>query len=687
MTQNDHCNYLLAASISALLFINVFLMSVVLAADTDRTNRIIVKFKPVAAISPSGAPTDQPLTSSALRARVSTMSARLGMRIQYRHTLATGAEVVELDAWKSYDEATRIANELASDPAVEYAEPDRLMYPLFTPNDGRYDEQWHYFEPTGGLNLPSAWDNYNGDGVVVAVLDTGYRPHSDLSTNIINGYDMISDAFIGNDGNGRDSNPQDPGDWTDAGECGGGQPPNFSSSSWHGTHVAGTIAAVTNNGLGVAGVAFGAQVAPVRVLGKCGGFTSDIADGIVWASGGTVNGVPTNTNPASVINMSLGGGGSCGATTQTAINIARQNGATVVVAAGNSNTNASGATPANCNGVITVAATDRAGGKAFYSNFGSVVDVAAPGGTLQSSIANGILSTLNSGTTTPQGDVYGFYQGTSMATPHVAGLAALLYQAKPDITPDEVESTLKNTSRSFPAACSGCGSGIADAAAAIAALVGGGDADDSVLENGIAKTDLNGNQGAEVRFTLEVPSGATNLVFRINGGLGDADLYVRFGAPPTTRTFDCRPYRNGNNETCTISNVQGGIYHVMLKGFRSFAAVSLVGSFTEPSSGGGGASFAVNNISSSAGQWRRYTLAVPAGMVLLSFSISDGSGDADLYVRFDSSPSIFRFDCRPYRNGNSETCTFNNPSAGTWHIGVRAFRSFSGVRLEASYRP
>ena len=686
MKYNDPCNYLVAAGISMVLFINVLLMPLGFAADTDRTNRIIVKFKPVAAISPSGATIGQPLTLNALRARVTTMSARLGMRIQYRRTLATGAEVVELDAWKSYDEATRIANELASDPTIEYAEPDRLMYPLFTPNDARYDEQWHYFEPTGGLNLPSAWDNYNGEGVVVAVLDTGYRPHSDLNANIVSGYDMISDAFIGNDGNGRDSNPQDPGDWTDAGECGGGQPPSFSGSSWHGTHVAGTIAAVTNNGLGVAGVAFGAKVSPVRVLGKCGGFTSDIADGIVWASGGTVSGAPANVNPAKVINMSLGGGGSCGTTTQTAINMARQNGATVVVAAGNSNTNASSATPANCNGVITVAATDRIGGKAFYSNFGSVVDVAAPGGALQGSVANGVLSTLNSGSTTPQGDVYGFYQGTSMATPHVAGLAALLYQAKPDITPDEVESTIKNTARSFPAACSGCGSGIADAAAAIAALVGGGNPDDSVLENGIAKTDLNGNQGAEIHFTLEVPSGASNLVFRINGGSGDADLYVRFGTPPTTRTFDCRPYRNGNNETCTVSNVRAGIYHVMLRGFRSFAGVSLVGSFTEPSSGGG-ASFAVDNISASSGQWRRYTLTVPAGMSVLTFNISGGSGDADLYVHFGSRPSIFTFDCRPYRNGNSETCTFNNPSTGTWHISLRAFRSFSGVRLTASYRP
>src|SRR5690606_7514122 len=135
----------------------------------------------------------------------------------------------------------------------------------------------------------------------------------------------------------------------EAGECGGGYPPQDSGSSWHGTHVAGTIAAVTNNGIGVAGVAYNAKVVPVRVLGKCGGLTSDIADAIVWASGGSVTGVPSNPYPADVINMSLGGGGSCSSTTQAAINTARSNGTVVVVAAGNENTNASNSNPANCN--------------------------------------------------------------------------------------------------------------------------------------------------------------------------------------------------------------------------------------------------------------------------------------------------------------------------------------------------
>jgi serine protease len=208
----------------------------------------------------------------------------------------------------------------------------------------------------------------------------------------VGGYDFISDAAIANDGGGRDADATDPGDWTAANECAAGEP--ASNSSWHGTHVAGTIAAKTNNGVGVAGVAYNAKIVPVRVLGKCGGYTSDIADAIIWASGGTVTGVPANANVAKVINMSLGGGGACDTTTQNAINSARSRGTVIIVAAGNENQNASNSNPANCAGVVAVAATGKTGGRASYSNYGTVVDVAAPGGDGSYSI----LSTLNAGT-------------------------------------------------------------------------------------------------------------------------------------------------------------------------------------------------------------------------------------------------------------------------------------------------
>ena len=343
---------------------------------------------------------------------------------------------------------------------------------------------------------------------------------------------------MGNDGDGRDPDAQDPGDWNEEGQCDGASARN---SSWHGTHVAGTIAALTNDSNGVAGVAFGARVVPLRALGRCGGFTSDIADAIIWGSGGSVSDAPENANPARVLNLSLGGLGPCATTTQAAIDTARSRGAVVIVAAGNSNQDAVNFTPANCSGVIAVAAVARDGSKAPYSNFGAVVDVAAPGGSTANGDADGILSTLNDGTTTPGDDSYAFYQGTSMASPHVAGVAALMLSRNGALTPDALERRMRNSARAFPATCSECGAGIVDALAAINAA--GDDAGgEAVLQNGVPVENLSGATNDELRFTMEVPAGASNLEIQISGGTGDADLYVRFGAAPTTLVYDCRPY-------------------------------------------------------------------------------------------------------------------------------------------------
>lgn len=395
-----------------------------------------------------------------------TLSNLAGANLDYMRRLATGAHLMKLRQGTSTSRLNQMINNMMQNPNIDYVEVDHLMQPMFTPNDTRYNEQWHYFEATGGINLPSAWDVTAGENTIVAVIDTGYRPHADLADNILPGYDMISDSAIGNDGDGRDSDPSDPGDGTRFGECRFLSPAR--NSSWHGTHVAGTIAAVTNNGIGVAGIAYNAQIVPVRVLGRCGGFTSDIADGIIWAAGGNVAGVPTNPNPAQVLNISLGGESACNTTTQNAINTARSLGATVIVAAGNSNQNAGNFNPASCDGVIAVAATNRAGSKASYSNFGNVVDVAAPGG--EGSSSNAVLSTLNTGTQAPGNDSYRGYQGTSMATPHVVGVAALLYSVDPTLTPSEIEDILQDTARSFPGTCNQCGSGIIDANAAVASI-------------------------------------------------------------------------------------------------------------------------------------------------------------------------------------------------------------------------
>lgn len=531
-------------------------------SDTDR---IIVKYKNSTVLQ----------RLSARNRALVNLSSRAGSHLNFFRHMATGANVLKLDRKYRRGELSSLLQRLRQDPNIEYAEADLMMQPSFIPNDQFYDLQWHYFETAGGINVEDAWDINTGEGVVVAVLDTGYTEHVDLAGNILPGYDMISDDFVGNDGDGRDSDALDAGDWVTAGACGDGKPETDIDSSWHGTHVAGTIAAVTNNNVGVAGIAFNAQVVPVRVLGRCGGFTSDIADGIVWAAGGNVSGAPSNNNPAQVINLSLGGIGSCGNTTQNAINTARSLGATVVVAAGNDAINAANATPANCDGVVSVAATNRDGGRSYFSNFGNVVDLAAPGGDVRSNAANGIGSTLNEGTTVPTSGNYVYYQGTSMAAPHVAGVAALLYSENPNLTPDEVETILTESARSFPASCSGCGAGILDAAAALAALENPTETEGG----GFIIDDISGSRRSWQYTTVDIPSGTTNLTVSINGGSGDADLYVRYGSRPSTRRYNCRPYESGNNEICSFSNPSSGTWHIGLRGYSAYSGLTLVVSY------------------------------------------------------------------------------------------------------------
>ncbi|MDT9583192.1 S8 family peptidase [Stenotrophomonas indicatrix] len=489
--------------------------------------------------------------------------------LQQVRRLAVGSTVVRTDRALDQAESELLMRKLAADPNVEYVEVDQIMRATLTPNDTRFSEQWGFGTSNASINVRPAWDKATGTGVVVAVIDTGITNHADLNANILPGYDFISDAAMARDGGGRDSNPNDEGDWYGANECGSGIP--ASNSSWHGTHVAGTVAAVTNNSTGVAGTAFNAKVVPVRVLGKCGGYTSDIADAIVWASGGTVSGVPANANPAEVINMSLGGGGSCSTTYQNAINGAVGRGTTVVVAAGNSNTNVSSAVPANCPNVIAVAATTSAGARASFSNYGTGIDISAPG--------QSILSTLNSGTTTPGSASYASYNGTSMAAPHVAGVVALMQSVAPSpLSPAQVESIIKSTARPLPGACSGgCGAGIIDADAAVTAAINGTTPNPggTVLQNNVPVTGLGAASGASLSYTVNVPAGSTQLRVAISGGSGDADLYLRQGSAPTDTVYTCRPYLSGNNETCTVNSPTAGTWYVRVKAYSTFSGVTV----------------------------------------------------------------------------------------------------------------
>ncbi|MGY0651649.1 S8 family peptidase [Luteimonas sp. A537] len=642
---------------------------------SEQHDRFIIKYVDGSPEQASAKQRDAALKSAAGMLPAGARGAPLMLRHERR--MAVGAEVITTSRKLDRVEAESLMRQVAANPNVEYVEVDKLNKLVMTPNDTHFSQQWGYGTGSGGIRATQAWDTTSGAGAVVAVLDTGITNHSDLNANVLPGYDFISSASVGGDGNGRDNDASDPGDYS------GGY-----ASSWHGTHVAGTVAAVTNNAKGVAGTAYGAKIVPVRVLGRGGGYDSDIADAVIWASGGSVSGVPANANPAEAINLSLGGSGSCGSAMQSAINGAVGRGTTIVIAAGNSNANTSGFSPANCSNVIAVGSITSSGARSSFSNYGAIVDIAAPG--------SNIYSTLNTGSQGPGSESYASYDGTSMAAPHVAGVVALIQSvSNPAKTPAQVEALIKSTARAFPNTPSQpIGAGIVNAKAAVDAAAGGGGGDpggpgDNELANGTPVTGISGGSGSTQYWTITVPAGATNLNIATSGGSGDLDLYVRRGSQPTTSTYDCRPYRSGNAESCSFAAPQAGTYHVMLRGYSAFSGVTLSGSYSTGGGGGGGSQLQngvpVTGLSGAANSERRYTIQVPAGRSQLRVQTSGGSGDVDLYVRQGSAPTTSTYSCRPYRAGNAETCTFNSPAAGTWHVLVRGYSAYSGVSVVGSY--
>ncbi|MEF3080896.1 S8 family peptidase [Luteimonas sp. SMYT11W] len=528
------------------------------------------------------------------------------LQIAHLRTTAVGFDVLRLSRSLSARDLDALVTELAADPAVASVHVERRMQatgvarapvmPQFTPNDEFFASyQWHLSGSAGAINVTNAWDSSTGAGVVVAVLDTGILPdHPDFADNLLPGYDFITDSFVSRrDSDARVPGALDLGDWNPvAGECYAGSPQI--PSSWHGTHVAGTVAEATHNGIGGAGVAFDAQVLPVRVLGRCGGYPSDIAEAIVWASGGEVAGVPRNETPAEVINLSLGGLGACDAQTQLAIDGAVSRGSTVVVAAGNANDNAQNYSPANCDNVVTVGANRINGGRAFYSNFGPRVDVSGPGGGGEFDPGNGgwngyVLQAGYDGLTTPTSGEYLYVglAGTSMASPHVAGIVALVQSAlagqdRDPLTPAQVEALLKDTARPFnvaPPASTPIGVGIVDATRALAkalevpcdpatetCVIG------TELINGVNVTGLSSNgEGALYRF--EAQAGRV-LSFMTLGGSGDVTLHARLGEVPTSAAYEFRSARAGNIETIRITAPRTGTYYLQLSG--SYSGLTLV---------------------------------------------------------------------------------------------------------------
>lgn len=440
--------------------------------------RVIVAFKPEAAVLRGEA---RPLAAEAgaqrsqrLQRRADALSARAGRPLVTGQALTERWQVLHASGVSSEALAAR----LAGHPDLAWAVPDRRRRAQMVPNDPLYPAstgrplgpdagQWYFRAPdstfVSAVNAEAAWTRRpaGGEGIVVAVLDTGVRlDHPDLAGRLLPGIDTIVDVTTANDGDGRDADPSDPGDWITVAEGRSGPLAGCgtSDSSWHGTQVSTILGALTNDNNGMAGLAFGARILPVRVLGKCGGFDSDIIAGMLWAAGlEPVAGI-VNANPARVLNLSLGGGGACEQSYIDAVQRINAAGAVVAAAAGNDAGQAVGS-PANCPGVIGVGGLRHAGTKVGFSDLGPQITISAPGGNCVNTAPGTaclypILAGSNNGTQGPGAsiwtDSYNISVGTSFSSPIVAGTVALMLAGRPALTPDEVKTALQTSARAFP---------------------------------------------------------------------------------------------------------------------------------------------------------------------------------------------------------------------------------------------
>ncbi|MFN5012176.1 MAG: S8 family peptidase, partial [Gammaproteobacteria bacterium] len=410
--------------------------------------------------------------------RASTLAARTRLAVGKAVPIAPQMDVVALEGAKDEASLAAALAVLRADPQIAFAEPDRRRYRHLTPNDPLFSAQWYLqsAQPSA-TGAATAWEPGTGnnptgsDGVVVAVLDTGVRfDHPDLkraaaSGRLLPGYDFVSgdgnNSFkTANDGDGRDADPTDPGDWVTSAEATGDCPQE--DSSWHGTRVSGIIGALADNATGLAGLTWRPWLLPVRVLGKCGGYDSDIIAGMRWAAGLSVGGVAANPYPARILNLSLGGSGACSASYQSAIDELVARGVVVIASAGNESGPVS--EPANCRGVVSVVALRHVGTKVGFSNLGAASTIGAPGGNCVNIGAGepclfSIDTTTNAGRTTPGADSYtdqfNFNVGTSFSAPIVAGVAALMLSVNGNLSSAQVTARLREGATPYPAAPAG----------------------------------------------------------------------------------------------------------------------------------------------------------------------------------------------------------------------------------------
>ena len=529
--------------------------------------------------APSG--TLRPQSEYAGAAAVQRWSAAAQLPVGYLRPMSGGAHVVTLPQAMTLDDAQTVAQRMEASGQFDYVSPDRILRPMAMAGDPLFNQQWNLLPPSataaGGANVTAAWDTTTGAPTVgIGIVDTGIRAdHADFAgVSFAPGYNFVRSSamtgltdpktgtaiptgFVNNGANNSTANydPSDPGDWISSSDaasfptlCG-----SQSNSSWHGTFVAGQIAA-QHNSIGIAGIAPSVRVQMARALGKCGGSTSDIMDAMTWLAGGTVPRLANNPTPAKVISMSLGGTGPCSSSEQAAITAARALGATIVAAAGNESGPVD--SPANCTGAIAVTAHTVEGDSAWYANVGTQTAISAPGGgvgTVIRGVGTGILSLSNTGTTgpvaSPSGDRYANDVGTSMATPHVSAVAALMLSIQPALTPDNITAILKQSARPFPAGtyCAThpgvCGAGMLDAGSAIAQTQG-----QPTVHVGASASSVSAN--ANVTLTAVGGPGY--------GRSAGNPLWAQTAGAPVSLTTSA-PDANGNS-TATFTPTAAGVY-------------------------------------------------------------------------------------------------------------------------------
>jgi serine protease len=422
---------------------------------------------------------------TALSRRLETIAQQVRVPLRVVGSIGATIQVAELLAPATPANVQMSLAALRKDPAVVFAEPDQKRYPhAVTPNDPFFSGQWYLRgAQASAVRADLAWDASEGsnatgsNGMVVAVLDTGIRfDHPDLARaadggRLLPGYDFVradrDGSFVSaNDGDGRDADPSDPGDWITEDEANlpifGDSCEAQDSSSWHGTRVAGIIGARSNNGVGITGTSWSPWILPVRVLGKCGGYDSDILAGMRWAGGLSEAGVPDNPYPARILNLSLGSEGACSASYAAVSRELAEAGVVVISSAGNEGSDVS--TPANCPGVIAVVALRHAGTKVGFSNLGATATLGAPGGNcvnvgVGEPCLYSIDTTSDRGQTRPVGpaytDQFNINVGTSFSAPIVAGVAALMLSANGRLDPLEVTRRLRTGTRAYPPAPAG----------------------------------------------------------------------------------------------------------------------------------------------------------------------------------------------------------------------------------------